>query len=125
MKKIPILLGLLLAFVYACNNTDTAQNYLDKADCTGVDADANSYTLVIKDILDNNCASSGCHNASSRESGVDLSTYAKAKAAFQNTECLCSIHHGSECKAMPQGSGKLDDATIQLIDCWAKNGYKE
>lgn len=70
--------------------------------------------------MDTYCALSGCHNASSREAGVDLSTYAKTKNAFETTSCLCTIHHGSGCSPMPKGGSKLSDATIKLIDCWAK-----
>lgn len=116
---------LALAIIPACDKTGSGNNYLDQADCTGVDAAQNTYTKTVKAILDSECASSGCHDAVYQRSGVDLSTYAKAKNAFQNTNCLCTIHHGSECKPMPDGGAKLSDATIQKIDCWAKNGYAE
>ncbi len=108
-----------------CNKEDSNSQYLDNADCSTVDATNNTYTKEIKRILDNSCATSGCHDAKSKEDGIDLSTYANSKSAFENKDCLCTIHHGSGCDPMPRGSAKLSDATIQLIDCWVKNGYKE
>jgi hypothetical protein len=126
MLSLATLLAIVLAVTPACEKNGTSStNYLDQADCTGVDIAQNSYELAIKDILDTRCATSGCHDAGSQSDGIDLSTYAKAKSAFQNKDCLCAIHHGSDCKPMPQGSSKLSDATIQKIDCWAKNGYLE
>lgn len=117
--------ALLMVFGACEKNSSGNNNYLDNADCTGIDAITNTYTNTIKPILDINCAGSGCHDAATRSAGVDLSTYAKAKASFETTECLCSIHHGNGCEPMPQGGGKLSDAAIKLITCWAKNGYLE
>lgn len=115
-------LALALVF-FNCSKEST--DYLANADCTGIDTQTNTYTKPIKSILDTYCATSGCHDAFARERGVDLSSYATSKSAFQTTNCLCSIHHGSECVQMPQGGAKLSDAIIQKIDCWAKNGYQE
>jgi hypothetical protein len=117
----------LLAFVPACekNTPNNSNTYLDQADCTGVDIAGNSYDNEIKAILDSQCATAGCHDALTKSEGIDLSTYAKAKTAFQNQACLCTIHHGPECRPMPQDGAKLSDAVIKKIDCWAKNGYVE
>lgn len=118
--------ALLLIFAPAsCKKESSSSDYLNQADCSGITTSDNTYTKSIKAILDNRCATSGCHDASRKEAGINLSTYAAAKSAFQNKECLCSIHHGSDCDPMPRGSSKLDDNTIKLIDCWAKNGYAE
>lgn len=129
MTKVLSIAGLffvLYGFLAGCKSeATTATEYLNQADCTGVDAINNTYTKSIKAILNDNCANSGCHTANSLAGGIDLSTYTTAKNGIQNLECLCSLHHGSGCKPMPEGGGKLDDATIQLIDCWAKNGYTE
>lgn len=125
MKHI-FLVGFILALTaLACNKDSSSSDYLDQADCSGIDASTNTYSLSIKTILNNNCATSGCHNAATTAEGIDLSSYSAAKDAFERTECLCSIHHGSGCKPMPDGGGKLSDALIQKIDCWAKNGYAQ
>lgn len=127
MQKLFVLSSFVLIMaLFACEKgTTNNNNYLDQADCTGVDIATNSYSNTIKDILDNNCASSGCHDAVTKESGIDLSTYGKAKTAFETTDCLCTIHHGSGCEPMPKGSAQLSAGVIKLIDCWAKNGYVE
>lgn len=126
MQKLYIFPAILVIFViFSCEKNTPEVDYLSQADCSGVDFATNTYTNNIKDIMDTYCALSGCHNASSREAGVDLSTYAKTKNAFETTSCLCSIHHGGGCSPMPKGGAKLSDATIKLIDCWAKNGYQE
>jgi hypothetical protein len=100
-------------------------NYADQADCTNVNASTNTYANSIKAILDTRCATAGCHNATTKEDDIDLSAYAVAKEVFQTRDALCAIHHGDGCEPMPKGSLQLDDATINLIDCWVKNGYQE
>jgi hypothetical protein len=132
MKKqisFAFLFACMLVIVPACEKTNTGSDintmFLDQADCTGVDIASNSYSIAIKAILDTECASSGCHDAATKSDGIDLSTYGKAKTAFQNTNCLCAIHHGSGCKPMPNSGAKLSDAILKKIDCWAKNGYVE
>ncbi len=125
MKYI-FLAGFFIALVaLACNKDSASSDYLDQADCTGIDASTNTYNLSIKAILNNNCATSGCHDASTSAEGIDLSSYSAAKDAFNRTECLCSIHHGSGCTPMPQDKPQLSDSDINKIDCWVKNGYAE
>jgi len=117
----------LLCLTGACKKeskpTTSAADYIANANCTGIDSSQNRYTNSVKSILDANCGSSGCHNASSAQSGVDLSTYGAAKTAFQNRPVLCSVHHGSGCQPMPQGSGQLSQSDINKLNCWARNGY--
>jgi hypothetical protein len=126
MRKLVFFALFSLPFILGdCNKEDSNSQYLENADCSAVDVSNNTYTKSIKSILDKSCATSGCHDAKSKEDGIDLSTYSSSKSAFENSDCLCSIHHGSGCDPMPRGSAKLSDATIQLIDCWVKNGYSE
>lgn len=115
----------LVLAVVSCKKDDNKKDYTADADCTAVDASTNTYNNVVSIILDLNCATSGCHDAITAAEGVDLSNYGNTKKAFESKAVLCSIHHGSECTAMPQGADKLDDTSINLIDCWVKNGYAE
>lgn len=118
--------GLVIALVLInCTKDSSTEDYLANADCSSIDAANNTYTKNIKSILDARCATSGCHDAFAQSENIDLSTYGTAKTAFQNEDCLCSIHHGSGCKPMPDGGSKLSDALIQQIDCWAKSGYPQ
>lgn len=127
MKRNFLKFSLIITLIGLLGNCakDNSTDYLEQADCTGIDASANTYTNSIKAILDAQCATSGCHDALTQSENINLTTFASSKSAFQNTNCLCSIHHGSGCKPMPDGSAQLSDAVIQKIDCWAKNGYQQ
>jgi hypothetical protein len=125
MQKLLAFGALALFFALLGCDPKGATNYADQADCTGVDANANTYTNTIKTFLNSRCATAGCHNATTKEDDIDLSSYASAKEAFQTRDVLCAIHHGDGCEPMPKGSTQLEDAAIQLIDCWVKNGYQE
>ncbi len=115
----------LLFAATSCGKDNDKVDYAALADCSAIVAADNTYTNSIKAILDASCATAGCHNAVTASAGVDLTTYAKAKTAFENKEALCSIHHGSGCKPMPNVGAQLSNALINQIDCWAKNGYAE
>ncbi len=104
----------VLVFVAGCKK-DSITTY----DCSGVTP---TYTANIKPILDANCATIGCHNASANSSGFNLSSYSGAKSASGNSSFLGSIQYKSGYKQMPQGAGKLSDADIKLISCWVQNG---
>ncbi|MBK8567795.1 MAG: hypothetical protein IPN76_31875 [Saprospiraceae bacterium] len=119
--------SLALAFTaISCGDDDGGgTDYASQADCASFPSSVTSYDLVVKPILDTYCASAGCHDAITASEGIDLSDYTKSKNAFDKKDVLCSIHHGKDCVAMPQGSDKLDDTTINILDCWAKNDYPE
>ena len=116
MKKISILsLFSLFLILWACNGDNSGTT-----DCTGVVA---SYSATVKDILNSSCALSGCHTSQNPQSNIDLSTYDKAKLNGAKASFLCSIKHESGCKPMPDGSPKLTDTEIKILDCWASNGF--
>ena len=126
--KLPVVVSLfslaaLLAWA-GCNGSSDP-NWLEQANCTGIDASTNTYNLTVKVILDNTCALSGCHDAATQSRGINLSNYAGARAAFETGPALCAINHGDECLHMPKNGAKLPDVTINRLACWAKNGYKE
>jgi hypothetical protein len=117
------LLTLAILTTVSCKDETSDVDFTANADCSTITTSQNTYTNNIKAILDASCATSGCHDATTKEEGIDLSTYATSKSAFENSEVLCSIHHGSGCEPMPDGGAQLPAATINLIDCWVKNGY--
>lgn len=112
----------LLAWAGCAQNNDNP-DYLN-VDCTGIDADQNTYGLTIKAFLDATCALSGCHDAATQSNGVNLSSYAGARAAFESGKALCAINHGNGCQPMPKNGSKLPEGAILVLECWAKNGYK-
>jgi hypothetical protein len=108
-------LVLAIPFLFTQCKKDAVETF----DCTGV---APTYTNEVKAILDARCATAGCHSAASKSEGVDLSSFAGAKSASAKSSFLGSIQHKSGYKSMPQGSAKLDDATIKVLSCWVQNG---
>jgi len=108
-----------------CGKDDQNPDYIAEANCSAVDANTNTYTLAIKTIMDSGCALGGCHDAVTKSEGVDLSSYAGTKFAFESQNLLCAVNHGSGCEPMPQGSSKLPQATLDRLACWAKNGYAQ
>jgi hypothetical protein len=92
---------------------------LDIAECIGT---IPTYTADIKSILDVNCASSGCHNASSQKKGYNLSTYDGAVAGAAKSAFLGSIQHKSGYSKMPKSSSKLSASDINKLSCWVQNG---
>ena len=80
-----------------------------------------TYTATVKPIMDDNCATSGCHDASTKQSGYDFSSYTATKAGI--TKGLCCIKEDG-CVLMPP-SGKLADSLITVIRDWSAGGQCE
>lgn len=128
--KLSVVSSLLMAGIVAlswagCSKDSQNPDYIAEANCSAVDANTNTYTLAIKAIMDSSCALGGCHDAGTKSEGVDLSTYAGTKTAFESQNLLCAVNHGSGCEPMPQGGSKLPQATLDRLACWAKNGYAQ
>ncbi len=122
IQKLSIASIITLATITSCKKEDTNPDLPATFDCTSTTP---TYTVDIKPIMDNNCASSGCHNSSSRADGKDYSSYTAVKNGSSSNEFIGSIQHLSGYKAMPQGRAKLSDAQIKTISCWIENGKPE
>lgn len=124
MKKILVSsVFAVLIFAFAAAGCDNGSS--TPVNCDGVDAATNTYNNAIGAILSSNCAQSGCHDSGTAQSGLNFSTYAASKSAFQSADVICSINHDGGCEPMPDGGSKLSDATIRKIECWAENGYPQ
>jgi hypothetical protein len=88
-------------------------------DCSG---SIPTYSANVKSIMDANCATPGCHSASSRSAGYDLSSYLGTKTSAANNAFLGSVQHKSGFSKMPKGRAKLSDADIKILTCWVQNG---
>lgn len=115
MKKV-ILSSVLLSFViisgcYFDNKEELYPNL--SADCDK----PLTYNTGIKTLIDNNCASSGCHTAGG--SAIDLSTYTLVKnnAAKITDRAITQ-------KNMPAPSG-MSSCNITKLDNWIKAGMPE
>jgi hypothetical protein len=118
MKKLIVISAILsITFIDACKKKSVTTY-----DCAGTTP---TYLANVKPILDASCATSNCHSATTKASGIDLSTYVAAKAYSSNEKFLKSIQHISGADAMPKGGSKLSDDKIKLIYCWTNNGTPE
>ena len=91
-------------------------------DCTSI---APTYNDHIKSIMDVQCAYSGCHDAVSKEDGIDLSTYATVSGESSRARFMGSMHHEGSYNRMPEGEPKLSTSNLQKIYCWIQNGTPE
>lgn len=108
---------LMISFT-SCGGDDDVSNVV----CTG---NAPTYKTEISAIMNSSCARAGCHDATSKSGGYDLSTYTTTVAATKSAKFLPSIKHEAGASKMPQGSDKLTDAEIKSIECWISNGKPE
>lgn len=84
--------------------------------------DTISYNSQVKDWIDVNCSTSGCHDAASSASGYNLEGY--SNVAANATDILYVIRHDAGYAPMPFGGGQIADSLIQQFDCWIKQGLQ-
>ena len=77
-----------------------------------------TYNEPIKGIIDNNCATSGCHSSSSKSAGIALTTFEEVKYSFTDLGSWNQI----ETNQMPK-SYNLSAAEKEYIKNWIDNGY--
>lgn len=125
MKKIISALSILgLTTVLLCSEGC----YYDKAELLKVgtticDTTTATYSLRVKPIIDSRC--NACHATGSNSSGILLDSYTALKAyAGPGGRLLPDIKQvpGTTFNAMPQGSSKLSDCDISIIEAWINAG---
>jgi hypothetical protein len=109
------LLGIF--FLLSCSKED-----IDMVDCMGL---VPTYNLDVKAILDNSCATVGCHNSTTKENGIDLSTYASVRVVSSQDRFLGAIQHKRGYTAMPYKLPELNSDQVELLTCWVQNGSPE
>jgi len=125
MKKIifagSLIAGLVVTGLSGCYN----DNYEDLYTVPGATCDtANiTYTNTLKAIVDNQCATVGCHNGAI-PSGWDLTTYNGLKTVAINGKLMPAINHTGP-NQMPKGLPRLDDCTISKFQAWVNNNEPE
>ena len=115
--KIPIVLIVFLAILTSSCASDSESDVLEPINDNT--SETVTYTNTIATIMQSSCATSGCHDATSKTAGVDLTSYEHVVQAFENRDALGEIERGE----MPIGSPVLPEATIKLIKNWIENGY--
>ncbi len=117
MKQVQIIIFTLFALVTVVNFSCTKEKTsISAAQCP----DTISFSAQVMPIFDLNCSTSGCHDATTAQSGYNFTTY--ANIAANSSVILDVINHGSGVTPMPFGSPKLADSLIQQIECWVLQG---
>ncbi len=80
-----------------------------------------SYSAKIQPLMDLNCSTSGCHDANTAQSGVDLSNYAGVNANATGVLTVIQLEEGNP-GLMPLGGPRLADSLIQQFSCWIEQG---
>ena len=133
LKKGKVIAALLMmagsVSIIACTN-ESKENLTPDTSGTGCDTTNITYTSYVKGIMDASCATSGCHDASTKSGSIDLSNYAGVKAtavtvAHNTSLLLGAINHEDNFSAMPENAAKLSDCTILKITAWVNAGEPE
>ena len=128
MKRLLIGLSVMTFVLISCsktnettqsqnNNGNTSGNTTGTGGCDTVNM---KYAANIQPIIQANCYS--CHGNGNVSGGVSLGTYTGVKQQADKGNLLGTITHASGYPAMPQGSAKLDDCTINKIKDWIARG---
>lgn len=115
MKILLSLVVVLLLVGSACKK--------DKVKTTEITADCEeeiSFSSDIQSIINNSCATSGCHNAAAATSGYVFENHQQIST---NAEIMLSvIRHEEGVVAMPVGGAKLSDEFAESFFCWKEQG---
>lgn len=113
MKKLIYLLIIITLVTIACSKGgDAVTPPTTNVDCSVIDS---RYGAVISVIIQNSCATTGCHNAGSFSGPGPLTNYTQVKAAAN------SINVSVQTGFMPKGS-VLSTSQKNAIACWVSSG---
>lgn len=103
---------------YACTKDRVELQPVTALDCT----ESISYVEDIKPLVDQNCSTSGCHDATA-SGGHTLTSYT---AVHDQADLIIrTIKHEPGVTAMPFASPKLSDSLIRKFECWIVQGKPE
>lgn len=80
-----------------------------------------TYEGQVRSIVTNNCTTS-CHNPSSLDGGLNLTTFSGMRDATENGNVLSRINNATN--PMPVG-GQMPPILIATIEQWAAQGFLE
>lgn len=119
MKK--VLAFVLVLGMAACNN-DNYEELYPSASGGGCDTTDMSFSTDIMPIMNQYCATSGCHTSTVRAGGYDFTMHSGVTLAVNNSRLLGAIKQQGGFSPMPQGMAKLSDCDISKIEAWINAG---
>jgi hypothetical protein len=86
----------------------------------GTCSDTISFAAKVEPLIMANCATSGCHDAATQQSGYNLTTHSNIAA---NAPIILSVMRWeSGATPMPYQLPQLPDSLIQQFSCWMDQG---
>jgi|ERR1017187_6851167 cytochrome c553 len=119
MKKIILTSSIVAVLFVACKSKKETVSTAPALNCANK---ALAYNTDIKSIIESSCTR--CHNTNEK-AGYNFFTIESVKKAALNGELLGTIKHQAGFPKMPKMADKLDQASIDKIECWINNGMKE
>jgi len=117
-----IIFSLFILLALGCVSLQMSSCMKDKVPLSALTTDCPdtiSFQSTIYPMINANCNTSGCHDASSA-GGYNLTAHAQIS---QNADrILQTIRHVSGVKSMPQGQAKLGDTVAIQLNCWILQG---
>ncbi len=115
MKKLTVFLIVLISTsIYVSCDSNTTQEI--SAVVTNP-----TYSANIEPVISAKCA--GCHSNGSQD--PNLETYQEVKDAIENGTVLCRINGTDNCGEIMPTSGKMPQATLNMIQLWVDQGYAQ
>lgn len=101
---------------YYDNKEDLYANLDNSCETTSV-----TYSGTIVAIMNQNCATSNCHDATTKSANLDFSTYSDVETAAANGTLAGRIN-GIGGSLMPLGGNALAACQISQIEAWVTDG---
>ena len=134
MRKVTLLIiGITtFAFIFFIPGSCTSDQLSEMPPLEFCDTLQVSYNLQVKDIIDTNCAFSGCHVAGSSAPG-NYATYASMTPFLTDLEFkrfVIELRNDPDLGMPPDwptnpGPNDLTDEEFDIISCWVESGYPE
>jgi hypothetical protein len=93
---------------------------------TTCDTAATKFATFISPLIGSGCASSSCHSATAKASGINLSSHATIKAYITSSKAafIGSVKRTSGYSPMPKGGSKFADCDITKLEAWITAGMQ-
>jgi hypothetical protein len=112
--------------VDSCYYDKESELYGTTTGTTTCDTAATKFATFVSPLITSSCASSSCHSATTKASGINLSSYTTIKTYITGSKAafLGSIKRTSGYSPMPQGGSKLAACDITKIEAWITAGMQ-
>jgi hypothetical protein len=93
---------------------------------TTCDTSTAKFANFVSPLITSGCASSSCHSATAKASGINLSSHTTIKAYITSSKAafIGSIKRTAGYSAMPKGGSKFADCDITKLEAWIAAGMQ-